>query len=384
MPLATKDGALIVKDGSIAERCECCSSCHNIKYAKFEWLSAPPASTSPSFGAANDAGFCACYWSGLPMTYSLPSYGSTCVLVGGVPLAGLRNSRRHIMTENSAGTPIPIFEDPFTAPEFRFSDIGGAHRLYATETSLILEGLSFGEVTLGAHAIDKTGEDPVINGATVPNAITGNTAYNYRISATTREDVHSLWTNQNDRSLKDCQGNKIFDAGKSWAFDFAANAPPLTESGFAQFWSDLLGSGFSKSATAAPARLAGVSQFVFGFGADGGASIETSTHQAIASQIKNAPSAACSGCQVRFLVTANVRRSVVVEPFTLGQNQSVAIDVIEDFMFDNLYSSCLNSARDAFSLFATRRVITFAGRTAGAPPTTGTADPGTSTLTIQP
>lgn len=418
MPLATKNNAIIIKDGKLAEGCSCCCP----KYAKFEWIDEPPASqVGRTIDGKTDVGFCSCYWTnGVPL---LPPAGATdCSFKGGINRGGLRNSRGYqhafgIMPidfspvgSGRSGTESGLAANFYDAPggvgqatQLTFDCNGGNCSFLLVsgkELRIQLNYFSMSTVLVGLHAGGSS--ETVFEGATVPNSITGSGSYRYRIVTSTEEHVRALNAGSLGVSLKDCDGTYIADPNTPWSAEVTAeevlplpgtffhtfNASvwqPYVPNGTLDSWTHTFTANNLVSATNAQPLLwtyksqsvgylqaSGTSYgIVLGSSApDFGFRVSSGVNSAVApytfggyESFTNPGGPACSGCQVRFEVSGILTRTKILVPFTGSMGGFVSGTLsgmyYQDILyFDDVLSPCFDSvAGAAWDASPTRRQI---------------------------
>ena len=257
MPLATKNGSLIVKSGSIAEDCNCCGC-----YSLFEWIDDPPPTSMPAFGSAgdprssrdNEPGFCVCYWKpGIALTCNASTAviaGESVRFEGYLPKGGALHSRVPAKVSNSTG--FGVLDENAVDRSGSLSGlaatVGGSPgslsvsaiadapaRIVATDSSLFLfpppTPLAFppqpASVRIGLHASGLNGG--VLEGATISNQFTGTGSYRYRIVRQTEQQFVDSVNATTGRSLKDCGGNDLWTVPWTAEFQWPAIAPTSQE-----------------------------------------------------------------------------------------------------------------------------------------------------------
>lgn len=411
MPLATKNGSLIVKDGKVAEGCECCCP----KHAKFEWVDEPPASQAgQTINGMTDVGFCSCYWKNpIPL---LPPVGATgCSFKGGINRGGLRNSRGYqfafgsmpidysAVGQGQSGTEsglaaelydIPTFVGQNTQLVFDCPATGKCSFLLIgdTEARVQLNYFSSDTVLLGMHARGSSGT--VLEGATIPNALTGSGSYRYRVVVSTEAEVRSLNAASLGASLRDCDGTYVAEQGNPWSVEVNANSvPPSPGSFFANFPNSVWGAFFpdgtleswSHTFTANELTTATNGQpllWTYSSAANlygdtisysGGTRIASGLNSAVApytfngqaEPFTNPGGPACSGCQVRFQISGTLSRTRILNPLTAptggfggGGGPGSGAWYQDILYFDDVLSPCFDSVGDAsWTASPTRRQI---------------------------
>jgi hypothetical protein len=383
-PIATKDGKVILKDGKAAENCDCCTSCVG-NYAKFEWVDKPPPSAvvQPGFlypwnaRESNDAGFCACYWEGLPMTFTPVGLGFSdkCMLVGGVPVAGLRHSRRHIMNDyfTSARAAIGRIANQ-DGSLLRFNQEDYRYLLYANDKTLSVDFRS-GRVAIGAHTIKTANGNRVAEGVTIPNPATGSAEYKYKISSATAAECDALWSSQVGRSLQDCGGKEIFSPTRKWKvsvdvdYSKAGYSSQNPQTNFNARVAGFVGSwGFSKSVY--PVQAGNVPPFGFAYVLNasdtpavvfvkGSIYIATTTNNGFAATANNPYSPPCDGCKHKYVIQAGVSK-VISNPDSSPLALNAIYRTVEDnFYFSAVYSPCFSKVGNAWSITAQSHFVSF-------------------------
>jgi hypothetical protein len=399
MPLATKNNAIIVKDGKLAEGCGCCCP----KYAKFEWIDEPPASQAgQTIEGKTDVGFCSCYWKdGVPL---LPRSGFTgCTFKGGINRGGLRNSRGYQFAFGSmpidfspvglgksgteSGLAANLYDSPTgvgQATQLVFDCDGSGNCSFllvdGEELRIQVSYFSMDTVLIGLHA--RGSSETVFEGATVPNSITGGGSYKYRIVTSTEDDVRSLSAASLGVSLKDCDGTYIADPGTPWSAEATADeVPPSPGSFFANFpnsvWGPFFPNGtlesWSHTFTANELTTATNGQpllWTYRSAANllgdtisysGGTRIASGLNSAVApytfggyESFTHSGGPACSGCQVRFQVSGTLSRTRILSPLVAGSGAWYQ-DIL---YFDDVLSPCFDSVAGAsWDALPTRRQI---------------------------
>lgn len=420
MNIATQGGKIILKDGKLAEGCDCCCP----KYATFEWVDKPPASQAgQTIDGMADVGFCSCYWKDpIPL---LPPAGATgCSFKGGINRGGLRNSRGYQFAFGSmpiefspvgsgrSGTESGLSADFYDAP----TGVGQAtQRVFDCNLSncsfLLVNGeelriqlnyFSGNTILVGLHARGSSGT--IFEGATVPNSITGSGSYRYKIVASNDEEVRSLNAASLGVSLRDCDGTYIADPGTPWSVAIEADAVqpggggllnsenfpgsvwgPYFPNNTLDSWSHTFTANELTTATNGQPLLwtfkaqpvgylaASGTQYgiVLGSTIDLGFRIASGLNSAVApytfngqaEPFTNPGGPACSGCQVRFQVSGAFIRTRILVPFT-GETGGFVSGTLsgmyyQDILyFDDVLSPCFDSVSDAsWTASPTRRQI---------------------------
>ena len=411
MPLATKNNAIIVKDGKLAERCECCCP----KYAKFEWIDEPPASqVGQTIDGKADVGFCVCYWrDGVPL---LPHAGATgCSLKGGINRGGLRNSRGYQFAFGSmpidfspvglgrsgteSGLAVNLYDSPTgvgQATQLVFDCDGSGNCSFllvnGEELRIQVSYFSVNTVLVGLHAGGSSGT--IFEGATIPNVITGSGSYRYRIVTSTEEQVRSLNAGSLGVSLKDCDGTYIADPSTPWSVEVNADSvPPSLGSFFANFpnsvWGPFFPNGtlesWSHTFTANKLTTATNGQpmlWTYSSASNlsgdtisysGSTRISSGLNSAVApysfngrvEPFTNPGGPACSGCQVRFQISGTLSRTRILSPLTAptggfggGGGPGSGMWYQDILYFDDVLSPCFDGVSNAsWNASPTRRQI---------------------------
>jgi hypothetical protein len=438
MPLATKNNAIILKDGKLAESCGCCCP----KHAKFEWVDEPPASQAgQTIDGMSDVGFCSCYWKdAIPL---LPPAGATgCSFKGGINRGGLRNSRGYQFVfglmpieyspvgSGRSGTESGVAANFYDAPTgvgqatqrvFDCQNGYGCSFLLVNEEELRIQLNYFTENTIlvGLHARGSSGT--IFEGETIPNSITGSGSYRYKIVASNDEEVRSLNAASLGVSLRDCDGTYIADPSTPWSVEVNANSvPPSPGSFFANFPNSVWGPFFpdgtleswSHTFTANELTTATNGQPLLwtywsatNLNGDtisypGGARIASALNSAVApytfggvfEQYPNPGGPACSGCQVRFQISGTLSRTRILIPLTAptgffggGGGPGSGAWYQDILYFDDVLSPCFDSVAGAsWDASPTRRQI-YLGYWAGGyayPQAFYTTSPATASITV--
>jgi hypothetical protein len=415
MPLATKNGSLIVKDGKVAENCNCCNECP--LYAKFEWVDEPPPSQSPGVPATGDSfldkqifdiGFCACYWSGITLRRIRDGRtGLPCAFSGGVPRGGAHHSRmfntgpRTYDSVDWSTSAIRVGTDGSSSgrssylygsgDQSYFSDAynTGSLLLYVLPTELRIKPPNlyyYQDQPFGVHHAGSNGL--IYEGATVPNPWTGSGSYRYKIVPSTLAESDAAWQASLGRSLKDCNGTYFAKPDAPWTAEVTAGtfdvySEQWTKKGslWNQFfpgngdpdsWSHTFQSNnLVQSTNSQPlywSHLMNPDIFSFSAGDtlySGDISIRPAGNQS-RSQTTRWPSiiqsaSSCTGCQVRYIVNGSISYSRVIE-----MSSSRAIYFTDSLMFTDVLSPCLSTRSCEFTSSPTLRMLTlcyFVGNT---------------------
>ena len=420
MTLATKNGAIILKAGKLAEDCGCCCP----KYAKFEWIDQPPASqVGQTIDGKADVGFCSCYWKdAIPLLP--PAIGTGCSFKGGINRGGLRNSRGYqfafgsmpidysLIGSGASGTESGVSAEFFNSPtgvgqatQLVFDCSGGYRCSFLLvsdkELRIQLNTSVDNTVLIGLHAIGSSGT--IFEGATVTNSITGSGGYRYRIVSSTEEEVRSLNAGSLGVSLRDCNGTYIADPSTPWSVKITADEMPPSPgtffynytssvwqpyfpNGTIESWTHTFTAnelitatngqplvwtfkaqkvGFLEASGTLYGTILGTSNVDFGFRVASGlnSAVAPYTFNGQAEPFTNPGGPACSGCQVRFQVSGAFIRTRILVPFTGSTGGFVSGTLsgmyYQDILyFDDVLSPCFDAVSGAkWDASPTRRQI---------------------------
>jgi hypothetical protein len=282
---------------------------------------------------------------------------------------------------------------------------------------------------IGMHAAGTQGA--ILEGATIPNRLTGSGSYRYRIVASTEQEVRAINAAGLGVSLKDCGGTYFAPPDSPWTAEVEADeVPPAAGSFFDNFpnsvWGPYFPNGTIESwsntftattltsavnnepllwtlaATSVPHLSAsGVMYNVTLGGSPGGTSlrIATALNAAVApysfggsgNPFSNPGGDACDGCQVRYEASGTLSRTRILQPFTgtpSGFVPTLSGAYFRDILyFDDVLSPCFNAVSDAtWEMSPTRRQIYLQYWAGGFsyPQTFYTSSPATVTVTIKP
>jgi len=367
MPLATKNGALIVKEGKIAESCACC--CPLSEYSRFEWTGTPTASLD----------FCACYWNSAPLVKSI----SECGAYAGIPLAGLSRGRYGNVSQSSlagidgsaSGYPsyrnLDALRQFQVAADMQFPGTNLANAsLRATSSALYLPD----NTLIGLHS-PASGQTGVLEGASVANPYMTGSGHAYRISPVTLSEATDLREAQKGRSLKFCDGNWIADPSRPWkvtanvaGWPQGLSRPSYSGGYWQESWShETVLDSLVRSSTGMPliwslSSSSSVSQeggFIFGRGVqatltDNNAHTDNRPPENgdfIGSGSQWPDTTACSsGCEVKYLFNVSVTLRIPLSQYGLG-----TVVLTDTVHCDRVYSPCISSGGSSWTSPATRR-----------------------------
>lgn len=392
MPLATKNGAIIVQDGKLAENCACC--CALPAYSKFTWTGTPPSSTTPVRlgNVLTDYGFCACYWdTGIPLAKT-----SKCESYGGIPVGGLSHSRSANISQLSrednpgsassyptywnisettvGGNPIQMSMpgDFYAFPSLRAT----ASALYVKDTLIGIHSLTSGTVT----------------GATVSNPYIPGSGHGYTLTAITASEASAIREQQKGRSLKYCDGTWIADPGKPWkmkanvaGWPQGLGQPPLLGQYWQEAWShEFVLDSLVSSAAGMPlmwslsASSSVATEGIFSFRGffqatitdnNAHASGEVPANGGFIGSGSNWPEvAACSGCDTRYFLSVFATLSVRLDQYDAAGGNTLINDTV---YCDRAYSPGVSGSGVKWTLMATRRTMAYSTSTGNYSPYIG-------------
>lgn len=372
MPLATKNGSLIVNDGKLAENCGCC--CPLPEYSKFEWIGTPTASPD----------FCACYWNSVPLVKSI----NECGAYGGIPLAGLSRGRHGNLSQPSrsdidgsaSGYPtyrnLEQLKEFSSAADMQFPGTEYANAaLRATKSALYLPD----NTLIGIHST-ASGQPGVLEGASVANPYILGSGHVYRISPVSLSEALDLRESQKGKSLKYCDGSWIADPAKPWkitahvaGWPQGFSRPTFPDGG--AYWKESWSHGFALDAIVAsnsgmPLKWSlsqssvsvteGGSIFARGVAwsiADNSAYADGQARQFVESNLAFGlpATSACTGCDVKFVLDVSVTLRIPMLQFGASYGDTVLVDTV---YCGTAYSPCVSGSGSSWTSPATRRTMT--------------------------
>jgi len=372
MPLASKNNALIVKDGKLATDCACC--CPLSEYSMFEWTGTPTASP----------GFCACYWNSAPLVKSI----SECGAYAGIPLAGLSRGRYGNVSQSSLAG---VDGSASGYPTYRNFD---QLRRYSSAADMSWPGQEYANASLratksalylpddtliGLHSAS-AGQPGVLEGSSVENPYMNGSGHGYKITPVSLSDATDLRDAQKGRSLKFCDGNWIADPSKPWKVTANVAGWPqgLSRPSYRggeslhQYWQESWShetvlDSLVRSSTGMPliwslSSSSSVSQeggFIFGRGVqatltDNNAHTDNRPPENgdfIGSGSQWPDTTACSsGCEVKYLFNVSVTLRIPLSQYGLG-----TVVLTDTVYCDRVYSPCISSGGSSWTSPATRR-----------------------------
>lgn len=382
MTLATKNGAIIVKDGKLAESCGCC--CALPAYSKFTWTGTPPSSVAPVRlgNVLTDYGFCACYWdTGIPLAKT-----AKCEAYGGIPVGGLSHSRSANISQRSrednpgSASSYPTYwnisETAVGGDPIQMSMPGDFYAfpsLRATASALYVK-----DTLIGIHSLT----NGTVTGATVSNPYIPGSGHGYELTSITQSEASSIREQQKGRSLKYCDGTWIADPSKPWkikanvaGWPQGFSRPPAPDGG--QYWQEawshevVLDSLVSSAAgmplmwsLSGSASVSAQGSFVFNRGVQ--AAITDNNAHASGEQPTNGgfigsgaywpATTACSGCDTKFIFDVSVTLRIPLGQFGDSYGDTVLNDTV---YCDRAYSPCISNSGSKWTSPATRRTMVY-------------------------